>query len=186
MPHLRGVTVHITDSHGEPLQESGVQYLRHHTGGSKVSAYVQSTTDVAFQISLQPDIPFIEHSPPSDTPKDEDCAREKKNTRLAAGPEDRSVEQSHEKFSNDARSSLVRLSTTPKSHSAPAFAFLAVLYLDGRRIPERKISKAIFIILSSWICLMACETCCKSRPNCHPLTPNTWPVVQVPIYISEY
>lgn len=55
MPHFKGLTVHITDQHGEILQEWGIQHLR---GQSKVSAYIQSSTDMPFQITIKPDIPF--------------------------------------------------------------------------------------------------------------------------------
>lgn len=141
MPHLRGVTVHVTNSHGESLQEWGVQYLRQSTGESKVSAYVQSTTDVAFQISLRPDIPFLDHVLESDSSRGGNRSRRKKTTSLAASSEDRSVEQSHDKMSNDALLPLLPSSTASRSPPTPNFAFLAVLYLDGRTIPERKISK---------------------------------------------
>lgn len=144
MPHLRGVTVHVANSHGESLQEWGVQYLRQNTGECKFSAYVQSTTDVAFQITLQPDIPFLDHVSASDSSRGGHRSGGKKTTRLAVGSEAHSVEQSQEKMSNDALFSRVPSSTTSRSHSAPDFAFLAVLYLDGRTIPERRISKASF------------------------------------------
>ena len=133
MPYLRGITAHITDSHGENLQEWGTRYLRQHTKGSKVSTYVQSTTDVAFQISLQPNIPFIEHIPPSNASGGKAGSSRTEPTRLTTISED------HIKKSNDTLSSPVRSSTTPQSNPPPDFAFLAVLYLDGRRIPERKI-----------------------------------------------
>ena len=139
MPHLRGITAHITDSHGENLQEWGTRYLRLQTKGSKVSTYVQSTTDVPFQISLQPDIPFIEHIPPSDVSGGKACSSRMKTTRLAAISEDHTTKQDHTKKSKDTLPSPVRSCTVPQSHPPPDFAFLGVLYLDGRRIPERKI-----------------------------------------------
>lgn len=60
MPSLRGVTIHVTDHKGKELAEWGVQRLRQSTvKGEKVSAYIQSTTGVQFQVSVQPRIPFV-------------------------------------------------------------------------------------------------------------------------------
>ena len=143
MPHLRGVTVHITDSYGDNLQEWGTRYLRHGTGGKKVSAYVQSTTNAAFHVTLQPNIPFIETFPPPDSIAGKAYVTEKKTRHSTASSEDLSTRQNHEKKDNDALSSPIRSSTTSQYHPTPDFAFLAVLYLDGRKLPERKISKAL-------------------------------------------
>ena len=136
MPHLRGITVHVTDSQGKNLQEWGVQYLRQHTETKRVSAYVQSTTDASFQISLQPEIPFIGHVPPPDTLGGENASTRKLHRHRKASSEDR---RDHGELSSNTLSSPVRPSGTPQSHYAPDFAFLAVLYLDGRKKPERKI-----------------------------------------------
>lgn len=144
MPHLRGITVHVTDSYGKNLQEWGIQYLRQQTEGKRVSAYVQSTTDVSFQVSLQPDIPFIGHDPQSNALGGEHASSRKELRHLKANSEDRSTDSDHGKKSNNSLSSPVRPSTTPQNHSAPDFALLAVLYLDGRRIPERKIISMYF------------------------------------------
>ncbi|KAL8959540.1 MAG: hypothetical protein Q9193_003618 [Seirophora villosa] len=54
MPKIRNVTVHVTDEKGNDLEEWGVQTLR----GSKVSAYIQSTPDMPFKISIRPKIPY--------------------------------------------------------------------------------------------------------------------------------
>lgn len=150
MPHLRGITVHVTDSHGKNLQEWGTQYLRQQTEGKRVSAYVQSTTDVSFQVSLQPDIPFIGHAPPSDASRGENVSTPKELRRVKASSEDRSNDPHHRKKRNSTLSSPVRPSTTPQSPSAPDFALLAVLYLDGRRTPERKLIGTFFIVLFSF------------------------------------
>lgn len=144
MPHLRGITVHVTDSHGNDLQEWGVQYLRQHTEGKRVSAYVESTTNVSFQVSVQPKIPFTGQVHSSDTSRGENAIARKIPARLRAGSEDRSTDQDHERLSNKTLSSPVRPFTTPQSRSAPDFAFLASLYLDGRKKPERKIVSALF------------------------------------------
>ena len=139
MPHLHGITVHVTDSHGNNVQEWGVQYLRQHTEGERVSAYIQSTTDVSFEISLQPDIPFIEHLSPSDALGGEKVSARRETGHSKPSSEDRSTKYNHETISRNTSSSPVRPSAPPQSHTAPEFAFLASLYLDGRRIPERKI-----------------------------------------------
>ena len=139
MPHLRGVTVHITDCRGKNLPEWGIQYLRQGIGGRKVSAYVQSTTDVVFQISLQPNVPFTESTPSADITGSKIFKNDFKH--LTTASEDLSSTQNNKEKTKDALSSPVRVSTTPQSHSGPGFAFLAILYIDGRSIPERKISK---------------------------------------------
>lgn len=141
MPHLRGITAHITDSHGKNLQEWGIQCLRQHTGGMRVSAYVQSTTGLSFQVSLQPEIPFIGHVPPSDTSVRHHSSTGEPHRRRSAGSKDQLSGQDREKRAKNTLSSPVRTSTKPQSHSAPNFAFLAALYLDGRSVPERKISE---------------------------------------------
>ena len=56
MPQLRDVSVHVTDLHGNYLDEWGVQSLR----GNKVSAYIKSTTDMPFRVSIQPKIPYFD------------------------------------------------------------------------------------------------------------------------------
>ena len=139
MPHLRGVSVHMTDSHGQNLQEWGIRYLRQHAEGGRVSAYVQSTPNASFQVSLQPDIPFTEHLPPSAVLKGENYSTRKRTRRLTDGPDDLSTKQNHETKSTVPLSSPGRSSIIPHGHSTPDFAFLASLYLDGRRLPERKV-----------------------------------------------
>lgn len=62
MPTLRDITVHVTDSNKVKLQEWGVQTLRGH---NKVSSYIKSETDMAFQIMIQPKMPYIASDAPS-------------------------------------------------------------------------------------------------------------------------
>lgn len=62
MPDLRGVTVHVTDASGTDLQEWGVQNL----WGDKVSAYIQSKTDMPFRITILPKIPYSDDQQPPD------------------------------------------------------------------------------------------------------------------------
>lgn len=61
MPQLRDVTVHVTDVHGNDLEEWGMQSLR----GNKVSAYIKSTTDMPFRITVQPKMPYFDDEPAS-------------------------------------------------------------------------------------------------------------------------
>ena len=146
--------MHITDCRGKDFPEWGIQYLRQGIGGRKVSAYVQSTTDVAFQISLQPNVPFTESPIPNITGGE---IFKNKIRHFTTGSEDLfSTKQNHKEKTKNAPSSPVRPSTTPQSQSLPAFAFLAILYIDGRSIPERKISKSFFELLP--FCLrLSCE-----------------------------
>ena len=69
MPECRGITVHVTDVHGQALPEWGVQHINLKQHSRRVSAYIQSTTDAIFQISLQPRIPWCDRDHPySDDP----------------------------------------------------------------------------------------------------------------------
>lgn len=135
MPRLKGISCHVTDTQGQALQEWGIQYLRQHTETNRVSAYVRSTTDASFQISLQPEIPF----PSPGALRGEDFATTQQPTHRRARSADRSTHQDHGEMGSNTLSSPVRPSRNPQSDSPPNFAFLAVLYLDGRRKPERKI-----------------------------------------------
>lgn len=56
MPQLRNITVHVTDGNGNDLEEWGVQNLR----GNKVSAYIKSTTNMPFRVSIRPKIPYMD------------------------------------------------------------------------------------------------------------------------------
>ncbi|KAI4170522.1 MAG: hypothetical protein LQ343_004899 [Gyalolechia ehrenbergii] len=62
MPQLQNVIVCVTDGDGKGLEEWGVQYLR----GNKVSAYIKSTPNMAFGISIRPRIPYPEEQPPDE------------------------------------------------------------------------------------------------------------------------
>ena len=141
MPHLRGITVHVTDSGGKCIPEFGTQYLRQQSETMRVSTYIQSTTDVSFQVSLQPDIPFVAHFSPSPKWGGEKVLTGQKKSRSMVDSEDLSADGNHQKLSNDTLSS-------------PDFAFLASLFLDGRKKPERKISKALSDFLSPRIGLL--------------------------------
>ena len=154
MPHLRGITVHVTDSNGKSIPEFGTQYLRRQSETRRVSTYIQSTTDVSFQVSLQPDIPFVGHFSPSEKSGGEKVLTGQKKIRSIIDSKDLSADGDHQKLSNNTLSSPVRPSTVPQSHSAPGFAFLASLFLDGRRKPERKISKALSDFLSPCVGLL--------------------------------
>ena len=76
MPDCRGITVHVTDVHGQSLPEWGVQHINLKEQSRRVSAHIQSTTDAIFQISLQPRIPWCDNDHPySDDPDDWPAAR---------------------------------------------------------------------------------------------------------------
>ena len=127
MPQLQGITVHVTDDQGNNLPEWGIQHLRQ---GDRVSAYIQSTTDAAFQVSVQPRIPWIDsNNPPSDN-------EFRGNLRyMRASSEDTSDESEH-RFGNIPLSSPLR---GPKKGTVPPYSFIAALFLDGRSRPERKV-----------------------------------------------
>ena len=120
----------------------------------RVSTYIQSTTDVSFQVSLQPDIPFVGHFSQSAKSGGKKVLTGQKETRSMVDSEDLSADGDHQKLSSDTLSSPLQPPTVPQSHSTPDFAFLASLFLDGRKKPERKISKALSDFLSSRIGLL--------------------------------
>lgn len=55
MPQTKNLTVQVTDRDGNTLDEWGVQNLR---GQNKISAYIKSCNDMAFQVTVKPNIPF--------------------------------------------------------------------------------------------------------------------------------
>ena len=60
----------MIDQTGNEIPEWGVQRLRHHAKGQKISAYIQSTAGSQFQVSVQPRVPFFDadhHSSGSET-----------------------------------------------------------------------------------------------------------------------
>lgn len=78
MPSLKGVTVHVTDHKGNDFVEWGVQHLRQQAGKcEKVSAYIQSTTDVQFRVSVQPRIPFTDKGHPGSESEPEEVEQMK-------------------------------------------------------------------------------------------------------------
>ena len=154
MPHLRGITVHVTDSDGKCIPEFGTQYLRQQSETTRVSTYIQSITDLSFQVSLQPDIPFVGHFSPPEKSGGEKVLPGQKKTRSMIDSEDLSAYGDHQKLSNNTLSSSLRPSTVPPSQSPRDFALLASLFLDGRSKPERKISKALSDFLSPRVGLL--------------------------------
>lgn len=64
MPQLRGLTVRVTDGYGKELEEWGVQHVGLRTQRARVSAYIQSTTNTRFKVSIQPRIPFVDANNP--------------------------------------------------------------------------------------------------------------------------
>lgn len=120
MPYLRGLTVHIIDSEGNDLQEWGTQNLHRQ---QRISTYIQSTTGLSFQVSVQPRIPFIDRGHPLSDP--ESGSRGHQATR---------------KVGRNAGKPLSSPIRTPNIQTPnPPYSFLASLYLDGRRTPERRV-----------------------------------------------
>ena len=60
MPELRNVLVHVTTRDGEPLREWGTQKIDR---SGQVTCFVQSQTDMAFKVSVQPRLPFEQERP---------------------------------------------------------------------------------------------------------------------------
>ncbi|KAL9641315.1 MAG: hypothetical protein Q9204_000109 [Flavoplaca sp. TL-2023a] len=159
MPQLRDVTVHVTDADGNDLDEWGVQSLR----GNKVSAYIKSTTDMPFRVSIQPKIPYfdeeitpgaschthgrvasdnvyIKMEESSDDlvgqPSSSQCPFNRRRPRCGAEPP-KSWRRHHK--SRRSSSSLGRSGGGALENTWAPFSFVAALYLDGRKKPERKV-----------------------------------------------
>ncbi|KAL8853498.1 MAG: hypothetical protein Q9221_001657 [Calogaya cf. arnoldii] len=123
MPQLCDVTVHVTDVDGNNLEEWGVQSLR----GNKVSAYIRSTTDMPFRITVQPKMPYF----------DDDLASA--DTQGRAGSDDVSIKMEESSDDLVGQPSSSQRPSGASNNTWPPFTFLATLYLDGRRKPERRI-----------------------------------------------
>ncbi|KAL6718866.1 hypothetical protein ACLMJK_003100 [Lecanora helva] len=130
MPSLRGITVHVTDEDGKALSEYGVQYIRRHSHGKRVSAYIQSKTDAQFRISVQPRIPF----------------RETRFDEFESGVADgdktlkhRSHDQNQPSSNEGAINRNLPAKTEADLSSPPEYSLLASLYIDGRSTPERRV-----------------------------------------------
>ncbi|KAL8683221.1 MAG: hypothetical protein Q9186_000833 [Xanthomendoza sp. 1 TL-2023] len=159
MPQLRDVTVHVTDVDGNPLEEWGVQSLR----GNKISTYIKSTTNVPFRISVRPRIPYLDYESPSGDKSQRRRSRGFDGVRIKMedSEEDLTVKPSstgrtysrggslHGASSYRSQRRPYKTERPPPSHEFhrkssyeedhPPFTFLATLYLDGRKKPERKI-----------------------------------------------
>ncbi|KAL8672979.1 MAG: hypothetical protein Q9168_002573 [Polycauliona sp. 1 TL-2023] len=149
MPQLQGVTVRVTDVEGNDLEEWGIQKLR----GNKVSAYIKSTSDQIFRVSVQPRIPYFDDEPRLESDdvhiKMEDSSGDlvgqpsssrgsgRRDTRYQADPPHKS------RRNRKSRRSSSSLGHHPGrgafETTGPPYSFVATLYLDGRRKAERKV-----------------------------------------------
>jgi hypothetical protein len=132
MPELRDVTVNVTDDRGNALKEWGMQRLR---SQDKVSAYIQSTTDMPFRVSIQPKIPYVG--------TDVHSSNASSSRRAWSNTSDdcfdrRGESQSTYKPRSSSYSSPPRPRKRYDSPCPPAYDFLASLYVDGRQMPERR------------------------------------------------
>ncbi|KAL8806349.1 MAG: hypothetical protein Q9182_001379 [Xanthomendoza sp. 2 TL-2023] len=159
MPRLLDITVHVTDVQGNPLEELGVQKLR----GNKISAYIESTNNKRFRISVQPKIPYLDHKPPPGDKFQRLGSRGSGGVRikmedseddLAGKPSSSRQTDVHSQALDDGTSykrqrrpyKVEQSSPSHKIHRRssyqddhPPFDFIGTLYLDGRKEPERKI-----------------------------------------------
>lgn len=132
MPQLRDIMVHVTDFDGNDLEEWGTQRLR---SQEKISTYITSRTDMPFRVSVQAKIPYIV----------DDVTLTNKfltwHDRYGSDDEylnrGKSPERRHRKNSHSLSSPL-RSRTDSGAFVSPKFDFLASLYVDGRKKPERR------------------------------------------------
>lgn len=132
MPTLEGVTVNVTDDKGTRLKEWGIQSLR---SQNKVSAYIQSATDMPFRVSVQPKIPYI------DTDVHSSSASSSRRTWSNTSDESfnrRGESKATYKTNGSSYSSPPRPHKRYDSPRPPEYDFLASLYVDGRQMPERR------------------------------------------------
>ncbi|KAL8740196.1 MAG: hypothetical protein Q9190_007072 [Brigantiaea leucoxantha] len=148
MPQLRDVTVHVTDYDGKNLAEWGVQNLRN---SNKISAYIKSTTDMPFRVSVRPNIPYpvsedeSSHEKPSCT-RDLDGFQASRRTSFrlerqwsSAFMDRRPYGQGDLRHARPDTTLLSPLHQRKGYSRKPPFDFLASLYIDGRPEPERRI-----------------------------------------------
>ncbi|KAL8975452.1 MAG: hypothetical protein Q9197_000307 [Variospora fuerteventurae] len=167
MPHLRNVAVHVTDEEGNDLEEWGVQSLR----GSKVSAYIKSTPDMPFKISVRPKIPYsderqlfrdshhraegrgfdgirikqeeseadIDELAPDTRPADLYRPSAERRLRSADSDSDRRSRRPRRRGEHTSSSSTHGTRRASYKNRVPRFSFLATLYIDGRKKPERRL-----------------------------------------------
>ncbi|KAI9717553.1 MAG: hypothetical protein M1812_004694 [Candelaria pacifica] len=163
MPQIRNLTVRVTTSSGEELKEWGVQHLRK---ANVTSCYVQSETDMAFRISIQPKIPYIAadtaaahgygtrrrgNQRPGFFDMEDEWEEDDGDDRPASDSESQSRPSSqrrtssgrqHRKSESRDQTAMPAFPSTSRNFKktpAPDFHFLASLYIDGRSTPERKL-----------------------------------------------
>ncbi|KAL8665128.1 MAG: hypothetical protein Q9202_002528 [Teloschistes flavicans] len=147
MPKIRGIAVHVTDGDGNALQEWGEQNLR----GDKVSAYIESTTDMPFKVSIKPDLPYDhdiqtlqkkgsqreEWEDLDDTrvkmEKAEEGASRSSRSHMRQRETPQDYDKHHQDFCPDNFNQEESQHTSP-----PSFSLLATLLLDGRKKAERR------------------------------------------------
>ncbi|KAL8716318.1 MAG: hypothetical protein Q9220_000223 [cf. Caloplaca sp. 1 TL-2023] len=155
MPHLRGLTVHVTDEGGNDLKEWGVQSLR----GNKISAYVESIPNMPFRISISPHSLLYEeqhaiedgHESPLSDEIDDVCIKTEDLSEISQrnpsstrhGSNDYSIKKHPtlrlRKRNENVATPLVRLCERPSTVNVPPYDFMASLYLDGRKKAEKRI-----------------------------------------------
>ncbi|KAL8954090.1 MAG: hypothetical protein Q9222_000069 [Ikaeria aurantiellina] len=157
MPYLRGLTVHVTDEGGNDLKEWGVQTLR----GNKVSAYIESTTNLPFRISVLPKLLYsgsdeqqaLEDGCNDPMPEEMDdvCIKKEGLNETSKWKPPSTQHRSHDygvktyltqrlrKSDHSVASLPVRPFERSSRVKVPPYEFLASLYLDGRKKPEKRI-----------------------------------------------
>ena len=132
MPQLRNIIVNVTDEKGNSLEEWGCQVLQ---SQSKVSAYIKSTTDMPFRVSVQPLIPYIA---PDVAATKNSSSRHTRSSSSDDHSRRRSESDWTYKHKGLVSSSPLRARNHQEWPSPPDFDFLASLYIDGRKKPERR------------------------------------------------
>lgn len=127
MPSLYGLTVSIVDENLHPLEEYGTRRLHR---ASTASCYIQSKTDMIFRVKVEPELPY---------PKETAEVRVRQNpsdwARLARESERRSGTDRHHSDQRHRSRAKRRAGRYPRDEHD--WHFIASVYLDGRREPER-------------------------------------------------
>ncbi|KAI9737773.1 MAG: hypothetical protein M1834_009141 [Cirrosporium novae-zelandiae] len=165
MPEFRGIEVHVTNHQGVNLQEWGTHTFRKH---KRISTYIESVSDMRFMVNIKPRIPYIDENstqphdfeirspdrlPPGSLDKknewtnEEDLKgqkiyqrngwkiRQDETSNNSSGLLDIKLHTTHHN-SATGRSKAVKENLVHRP--CFPFHFLAMIYLDGRSIPERR------------------------------------------------
>lgn len=130
MPQVQNVTVHVTDEDGKDLEEWGVRNLR----GNHASAYIRSTTDMPFKVSIRPKIPYID-------------VQQQLQGRRPHDKRNKRQDGAHIKeASNDDDMNEIPSCSEPKGHGKQLSAARLVISHRTIKLTRRQVATALIIV----------------------------------------